>query len=137
MKRTRWLLAAAAVLVAVAAIGGVAVTSSAKPASAAAQPAAASTARVERRTLSAMVSEPGTLTYRARSDDSPYSVINQAGGTYTELPVAGDVVAQGHVLYRVNDRPVVLLHGLTPAYRTLKAGASGPDVVELDRRAHV
>ena len=36
------------------------------------------TAQVERRTLSAMVSQAGTLTYRARSDGSPYSVINQA-----------------------------------------------------------
>ena len=36
------------------------------------------------------------------------------------------------MLYRVNDRPVVLLHGSTPAYRTLSAGASGPDVAELN-----
>ncbi len=36
------------------------------------------------------------------------------------------------MLYRVNDRPVVLLHGSTPAYRTLSAGASGPDVDELN-----
>ena len=74
----------------------------------------------------------GTLTYRARSDGSPYSVINQARGTYTKLPAAGQVIRQGHVLYRVNDRPVVLLHGSTPAYRTLSAGATGPDVAELN-----
>jgi hypothetical protein len=124
--------AAAAVVAAGVAAGGVAVTSGAKQASAAAPPGPTSTARVEKRTLSAIVSEPGTLTYRARSDGSPYSVINQARGTYTELPVAGDVIAQGHVLYRVNDRPVVLLHGSTPAYRTLKAGVSGLDVAELN-----
>jgi peptidoglycan hydrolase-like protein with peptidoglycan-binding domain len=59
-------------------------------------------------------------------------VINQARGTYTKLPAAGQVIAQGHVLYRVNDRPVVLLHGSTPAYRALSAGASGPDVAELN-----
>ena len=97
-----------------------------------ARSAPANTAQVERRTLSAMVSQPGTLTYRARSDGSPYSVINQARGTYTELPAAGQVISQGHVLYRVNDRPVVLLYGSTPAYRTLSAGASGPDVAELN-----
>ena len=79
-----------------------------------------------------MVSQAGTLTYRARSDGSPYSVINQARGTYTELPAVGQVISQGHVLYRVNDRPVVLLYGSTPAYRTLSAGASGPDVAELN-----
>ncbi len=79
-----------------------------------------------------MVSQAGILTYRARSDGSPYSVINQARGTYTQLPTAGQVISQGHVLYRVNDRPVVLLHGSTPAYRTLSTGATGPDVAELN-----
>ena len=59
-------------------------------------------------------------------------MINQARGTYTKLPAAGQVIPQGHVLYRVNDRPVVLLYGSTPAYRTLSAGASGPDVAELN-----
>jgi hypothetical protein len=42
------------------------------------------------------------------------------------------VISQGHVLYRANDRPVVLLRGSTPAYRTLSAGVSGPDVAELN-----
>jgi hypothetical protein len=132
VKRTTWVLAGAAVLAAITATGGVAVTSGAKQASAAAQPAPAHTAQVEKRTLSAMVSQPGILTYRARSDGSPYSVINLARGTYTKLPAAGQVISQGHVLYRVNDSPVVLLYGSTPAYRTLSAGASGPDVAELN-----
>jgi Putative peptidoglycan binding domain len=132
VKRSTWVLAAAVVLAAVLAIGGLAVTSGAKPATEAAQAAPARTARVEKRTLSAMVSQPGSLTYRARSDGSPYSVINQARGTYTTLPTLGQVIHQGHVLYRVNDRPVVLLYGSTPAYRTLSAGATGPDVAELN-----
>lgn len=106
--------------------------SGAKGATAAARQLPVGTAPVERRTLSAMVSQAGTLTYRARSDGSSYSVINQIHGTYTKLPAAGRVIRQGHVLYRVNDRPVVLLHGSTPAYRTLSAGASGPDVGELN-----
>jgi hypothetical protein len=114
------------------ATGGVAVMSSAKQAIAAARQLPVGTAHVERRTLSAMVSEAGTVTFRARSDGSPYSVIDRARGTYTKLPAAGQVIAQGHVLYRVNDRPVVLLHGSTPAYRTLSAGARGADVGELN-----
>ena len=103
-----------------------------KQASAAARPLPVSTTRVEKRTLSAMVSQGGILTYRARSDGSLYSVINQARGTYTKLPAVGQVISQGRVLYRVNDRPVLLLHGSTPAYRTLSAGATGPDVAELN-----
>ena len=132
MRRHTWPLAAAA-LAAVTIIGGVLVTSGARQqAVAAAQQVPTNTAQVEKRTLSATVSQGGILTYRARSDGSPYSVINQAQGTYTELPGLGRVISQGHVLYRVNDRPVVLLRGSTPAYRTLSAGVSGPDVAELN-----
>jgi HlyD family secretion protein len=132
MRRNAWPLAAAAALVAVTVIGGVLVMSGARQQALAAQQAPTNTAQVEKRTLSAMVSQGGILTYRARSDGSPYSVINQAQGTYTELPGLGRVIFQGHVLYRVNDRPVVLLRGSTPAYRTLSAGVSGPDVAELN-----
>lgn len=132
MKRTTWVLAAAGVLAAVAVTGGVVVTSGATHATAAAQELPVNTATVSKGTLSAMVSVDGTLTYRAESDGSPYSVIDQARGTYTKLPGLGQVIAEGHVLYRVNDRPVVLLDGSTPAYRTLSAGAAGPDVAELN-----
>ena len=79
-----------------------------------------------------MVSQYGTLTYRARSDGSPYAVINQARGTYTKLPDGGDRVDCGDVLYRVDDNPVLLLCGSTPAYRVLSQGDSGPDVAELN-----
>ncbi|HVA10076.1 MAG TPA: hypothetical protein VNG12_25420 [Acidimicrobiales bacterium] len=131
MNRKTWMLAGAVVVVA-ATVTGVAVTSGAKQASPAAKGAPVNTAKVERGKISAVVSENGTLTYEAQSDGSPYSVINQAHGTYTELPALGQVISQGQVLYRVNDSPVVLLYGSTPAYRTLSAGASGADVVELN-----
>ena len=79
-----------------------------------------------------MVSQYGTLAYRARSDGSPYAVINRARGTYTKLPEAGDKVDCGDVLYRVDDKPVLLLCGSTPAYRSLSEGERGPDVSELN-----
>jgi hypothetical protein len=132
VRRKSWALAGAAVLGVIAAIGGVAVGSGAKQARAGVPPAPAHTAQVEKRTLTATVSEAAILTYRAGSDGSPYSVINQASGTYTKLPAAGQVVSQGHVLYRVNDQPVLLLRGSTPAFRTLSAGLTGPDVTELN-----
>jgi hypothetical protein len=59
-------------------------------------------------------------------------VFNQARGTYTDLPGVGKRVGCGEVLYRVDDEPVLLLCGTTPAYRSLSAGASGPDVAELN-----
>jgi peptidoglycan hydrolase-like protein with peptidoglycan-binding domain len=132
MTRKTWVLAGAAVLAVVIATGGVVVTSSGKPAASAAPDPPPNTVMVESRELSAMVSLSGTLTYLAGPDGAPYSVINQASGIYTELPVPGQVISQGQVLYRVNDSPVVLLYGSTPAYRTLSAGVSGPDVAELN-----
>jgi hypothetical protein len=132
VRRKTWVLAAAAVLIALVASGGVLVMSGAKQQAPTAPQSSANTAQVEKRTLSAMVSEAGVLTYRAQPDGSLYAVINQAQGTYTQLPAAGQVISPGRVLYRVNDSPVVLLHGSTPAYRTLSAGASGPDVAELN-----
>jgi Putative peptidoglycan binding domain len=132
MRRGTWALAAAAALAGATVATGVVVMSGAKQVALAAPQPPANTANVEKRTLSAIVSQAGTLTYRARSDGSPYSVINEAGGTYTKLPAVGRVIAQGRVVYRANDSPVVLLYGSTPAYRTLSAGATGPDVAELN-----
>jgi hypothetical protein len=130
--RKHRLLAGAAVLIAVTAIGGVFAISGAEQASPAAQEPPANTATVERGELSDMFSQYGILTYRARSDGSPYAVINRSRGIYTKLRDAGDKVDCGAVLYRVNDHPVLLLCGSTPAYRSLSKGDSGPDVAELN-----
>jgi hypothetical protein len=134
--RKTWVLAGAAVLVAVSATGGVVVASGGKEAATAAQEPPANTAKVNKGELSAMVSLDGTLTYRARSDGSPYSAINQAGGTYTELPDEGDKVGCGDVLYRVDDDPVLLLCGTVPAYRDLTEGDEGNDVRQLNANLH-
>jgi hypothetical protein len=136
VKRKSWLLAGAAVLVAVATIGGVVVMSSAKQANLAAQEPLLNTAKVSMGKLSAMVSLDGTLTFRARSDGSPYSVINQALGRYTELPNPGEKVECGDVLYRVDNKPVLLLCGTVPAYRDLYFGDVGKDVSQLNRNLH-
>jgi hypothetical protein len=128
-----WLLAGAAVLVAAAATGVVVAMSSAKQATAAGQEEpSVRTATVERGKLSDQISQSGILTYRAQPDGSPYAVFNRARGTYTKLPSSGEQVGCGGVLYRVNNKPVLLLRGSTPAYRSLSEGASGPDVAELN-----
>ena len=131
------MLTGATVLVAVAATGAVVVLSGGEQATAAAQTASASTAPVQKGKLSAAVSQDGTLTYRARPDGSPFSAINHARGTYTELPAAGDKVDCGDVLYRVDAKPVLLLCGTVPAYRDLRKGAVGNDVRQLNRNLHV
>jgi hypothetical protein len=115
----------------------VVVLSGGEPATATAQAASVSTAPVQKGKLSAAVSQDGTLTYRARPDGTPFSVINHARGTYTELPEVGDKVDCGGVLYRVDDRPVLLLCGTVPAYRGLHVGDAGQDVRQLNRNLHV
>jgi hypothetical protein len=132
-----WILTGAAALIAGAVIAGVVVLSGREPTTATAQAASASTATVRRGELSAAVSQDGTLAYRARPDGSPFAAINHARGTYTELPEAGDEVDCGGVLYRVDDRPVLLLCGTVPAYRSLRVGDAGRDVRQLNRSLHV
>ncbi len=134
--RKIWVLVGAAVLVTGAVAGGVMAMSAARQASLAAQEPPPNTAQVVKGKLSATVFDSGTLTYGARSDGSPYSVINQARGTYTKLPDAGDQVDCGGLLYRVDDRPVLLLCGAVPAYRDLLAGTVGEDVRQLNRNLH-
>jgi peptidoglycan hydrolase-like protein with peptidoglycan-binding domain len=136
VKPKTWVPAGTAVLVAVAATGGVVVAAGSKEPTPAAQEPPANTGTVERGDLSAMVSQDGILTYRGRPDGSPYSAINQAGGTYTELPYEGDMVDCGDVLYRVDDEPVLLLCGTLPAYRDLDRGDEGRDVRQLNRNLH-
>lgn len=86
-----------------------------------------SLATVTRRSLSSDTQVGATLGYAGS-----YSVVNQAQGTLTRLPAAGQVVDQGHVLYKVSGQPVVLLYGSTPTYRSLSEGMSGADVAELN-----
>lgn len=85
-------------------------------------------ANVTRGTLSARTSVNGTLSYAGG-----FTVINQAHGTYTKVPHAGQIVHSGQVLYRVGGAPVVALTGASaPAYRALSKGLSGTDVQQLN-----
>jgi hypothetical protein len=86
-----------------------------------------STAAVTRRSLASQSQVDATLGYAGT-----YTVVNQAQGTITALPRIGQVVRQGQVLYRVSGRPVVLLYGPVPVYRSLSYGMKGRDVAELN-----
>jgi len=54
---------------------------------------------------------------------TPWSPIS---GKLTWVPEEGTVIEQGQVLYRVDDRPVVLLYGEHPGYRTLGIAGANP-----------
>lgn len=135
MTRTTKAWVAVAAVVTVAAAGGLAVALS-SDATPAAQSSPVDTAPVQRGRLSDTVSLDGTLTYQGRPDGAPLVVVNRARGTYTQLPAPGAEVDCGAVLYRVNDRPVLLLCGRLPAYRDLRIGDTGRDVRQLNRSLH-
>jgi peptidoglycan hydrolase-like protein with peptidoglycan-binding domain len=119
----RWAVAA----VAVAAVAAAVAVHNRKPPAAPVPAYPTSTATVDRRSLVSQTRVAATWGYAGE-----YTVVNQAPGTITMLPQAGRVMRQGQVLYRVSGRPVVLLYGPVPLYRTLAYGMSGPDVAELN-----
>jgi hypothetical protein len=86
-----------------------------------------SIATVTRQSLSSQTEVNATLGYAGS-----YTVIGRTQGTVTALPAVGQVISNGQSLYSVDGSPVVLLHGSTPAYRTLSSGTSGSDVEQLN-----
>jgi len=94
------------------------------------------TAAVRRGTLTEQTQQNGTLgdagSYTVVVPSSPGSGSGSGSGTYTWLPAPGQVIRQGHVLYRVSGAPVMLLYGGTPAYRSLSQGMTGQDVRQLN-----
>lgn len=105
-------------------------------ASAATAAAATSLQRIAQGPLTSQQTVSGTVQFIA---DNPYAsasatapVVNQADGVVTALPELGRIVSQGQPLYSVGGRPVILLYGTVPAYRTLSIGLRGQDVQELN-----
>lgn len=86
------------------------------------------TADVTRQTLKDSQSEDGELGYGTAT-----SATGRVPGTVTELPDAGEEITRGKALYEVDDKPVTLMYGATPAYRDLKPGVEGADVKALER----
>jgi hypothetical protein len=92
------------------------------------QGAPPATQPVVREDLSSTTPVTATLGYA-----ESYTVTGRGGGALTWLPSAGQVIAQGQALYRVdNGSPVVLLYGAVPAWRMLDEGLTGPDVTQLN-----
>lgn len=54
-------------------------------------------------------------------------------GTVTVAAAEGETVRRGQALYELNDKPVTLLYGPVPAFRGMKAGDRGSDVLQLER----
>jgi multidrug efflux pump subunit AcrA (membrane-fusion protein) len=135
-RRRRGLLGVGVALALVAAGGGVALAvtglygDDGKPATRAGD--GTSLVAVQEGPLSSQVSQSGTLAYSTRADGTPYSVVNRASGTYTWVPAVGTQIDCGETLYKVGEKPVILICGSTPAYRSLAEGDHGKEVQALN-----
>ena len=88
----------------------------------------AETAEIIKETLIDHESHDGTL---GHGDTS--TVTARAAGTVTWLPASGAVITRGKPLYRLDNKPISLLYGSLPAYRTLRPGVEGSDVRQFEQ----
>ncbi|GAA0491642.1 peptidoglycan-binding protein [Paractinoplanes deccanensis] len=86
------------------------------------------TAEVTKKTLVDSESHDGTL---GHGDTSTISA--RGSGTVTALAALDTTVTRGKPLLRLDDEPVILLYGTLPAYRTLKPGVEGADVLQFEK----
>jgi len=134
-RRRRWWLLAAAVLVLVAVGGwvvGQQVQSADQAASQAAPPAPSwITVGVERRVLAQTVISRGDVRPQVSILVGVPSSI-EGSPVVTAIGVAvGDAVTEGTRVMEVSGRPVFVLTGDVPVYRSLKPGMTGADVAQL------
>jgi hypothetical protein len=128
--RGRWVALGIAVVVAAGAAATWLVGVFSPAASSGAGPGASApaTAAVVRQDIAATTPLTATLGYAGS-----YPVRGQGAGTLTWLPPAGQVIRQGHALYKTgNGSPVVLLYGSVPDWRPLGEGVTGEDVSQLN-----
>jgi hypothetical protein len=85
------------------------------------------TAVVRRRNLVDRQRVDGTLGYSGERDAA-----NAVAGTYTWLPKVGSVIKAGETLWEVDGAPVVLMNGSVPAYRAMRRGQEGADILQLE-----
>lgn len=90
------------------------------------------TVAVTKATLTQTQSVTGILSYGV-----PAPLIAQGtSGVVTWIASPGSVVNLGEPVYTVNGKPVILIHGKIPPYRTLEPGLVGPDVKQLEQSLH-
>ncbi|MET0458132.1 MAG: peptidoglycan-binding domain-containing protein, partial [Ilumatobacteraceae bacterium] len=102
------------------------------------EPPAASriTVPVERRTLSATLTLSGEIAYREPTPISLAGSVALAEGddtaVVTRVPEQDQPVDEGVALFEVSGRPVFILQGELPMYRSLGPGSVGSDVLQLE-----
>ncbi|MHA3724474.1 peptidoglycan-binding protein [Leucobacter sp. HY1910] len=127
-KRKTVIIAGAAVLALGAGAGVTALLAQPAPEADAAQPTT-ETVAAEEGALTERVEAKGKLSFGGAQE-----VGTQLQGTITSMPKAGSLIGLGNELMRVDDKPVTLMHGALPAWRTLEPGMTrGKDVQQLEQ----
>jgi hypothetical protein len=90
---------------------------------------------VEKRVLGTNVVARGTARFGLPQPISlaPSALKANTAGTITTLPSVNTQFKEGDVLFTTSGRPVLVLEGLTPAFRDLVPGTSGKDVGQLEQ----
>jgi peptidoglycan hydrolase-like protein with peptidoglycan-binding domain len=88
----------------------------------------ATTTEITEQTLTDRENHGGTL---GHGDTTTIS--SRDDGTVTGLPADGATVTRGAALFRLDNKPVTLLYGSLPAYRTLSTGIKGTDVKQFEQ----
>ena len=86
------------------------------------------TAEITKQTLVDREDHDGTLGHGDKT-----TVSARAAGTVTTLPAAGFTVTRGKSIYQIDNKPITLLYGSLPAYRTLAPGVTGADVTQFEK----
>jgi peptidoglycan hydrolase-like protein with peptidoglycan-binding domain len=90
--------------------------------------AVTNTADIAKETLVDRETHDGTLGHGGTT-----TLTSKGSGTVTWLPTTGATVSRGKALYKLDNKPVVLLYGSLPAYRTLQSGVKGADVKQFEK----
>ena len=140
--RRRRVLALAVVGAAiVSALGGAAIGSRLKsPADAAdarrAPVASRITVPVQRQALSSSITLAGEIQF---AEPTPIKLAGGVGipagdtAVVTRSPEIDQQAAEGDVLFDISGRPVFVIQGTLPTYRSLAPGTTGPDVLQLEQ----
>lgn len=89
------------------------------------------TAAVERRVLASTVVLRGDVKPEVSLSVGVPSSVEGVGVVTRVPPTAGTAVVEGQLVVEVSGRPVFVLQGDVPVYRSLQPGMTGPDVAQL------
>lgn len=87
-----------------------------------------STAEIAKETLIDRENHDGTLGHGTST-----TISSRGSGTVTWLPTEGTTVRRGKALFRLDNKPVILLYGSLPAYRVLSTSVKGADVKQFEK----